>query len=555
MLQAERENEILTAVNETGSASVRSLAQRFRVTEATVRRDLQRLEDRRQLRRIHGGALRLSPDGPPTIGATAEDLLARPQDTPDGLIVAPIENTAARALRQMALRQGIPLLAESAPQSGAVYLGPDNFAAALALSRWVTAEIRRRKLTPTILCVSHDELANAAARRAGLLQGLREAFGEQAEIVTVDGGGLLDQANQVAQAALRVQPAINVILGVNDDSVLGALHACAELGRETGETLVAGVGGEGPTLFGAMRRGAVHACVSLLPKTVGATAIDSLVRSWHGEELGAQIITPWCLYVAAELPAGEGAPVGPPLEPLPENVARHASGKHVEFIVQFRTHEWYQEVAKAMRERAQAYGATFTAHTVGEGLEREVRELRQLIGKEAAAYVRSGESLFLDGGQASCYAARFLAGKRTSVTTHSLAVFNLLHNLPEIQLRLTGGDYHREQNLLHGQGAVQAVAGVRVDKLLLSVDGASERFGLSSASEHELEVLRAMVRSAREVVVLAVHTAFGVDANFHIAGLGSATTVITDSGLSPETRLELSRRGIRVIIASQEIAP
>lgn len=64
---------------------------------------------------------------------------------------------------------------------------------------------------------------------------------------------------------------------------------------------------------------------------------------------------------AAELPAGDGALVGPPLEPMPGNIARHASGKHVEFIVQFRTHEWYQEVAKAMRERAQAYGATFTA--------------------------------------------------------------------------------------------------------------------------------------------------------------------------------------------------
>jgi DeoR family transcriptional regulator of aga operon len=55
--RSERMSAILHALNDTGTVHVADLAARFRVSEATLRRDLSLLEDQRLLTRTHGGAV------------------------------------------------------------------------------------------------------------------------------------------------------------------------------------------------------------------------------------------------------------------------------------------------------------------------------------------------------------------------------------------------------------------------------------------------------------------------------------------------------------------
>jgi DeoR family transcriptional regulator of aga operon/DeoR family fructose operon transcriptional repressor len=57
MLKKERQREILKVVETTGKAEVGALAQRFAVTEMTIRRDLSELGKQGLLERVHGGAL------------------------------------------------------------------------------------------------------------------------------------------------------------------------------------------------------------------------------------------------------------------------------------------------------------------------------------------------------------------------------------------------------------------------------------------------------------------------------------------------------------------
>ncbi|MDD9268862.1 DeoR/GlpR family DNA-binding transcription regulator [Paenibacillus sp. GCM10023248] len=61
MLVAERVQHILRLVNERGSMRVTELSQICRVTEETIRRDLDRLESEGRLLRSYGGAIRLTP--------------------------------------------------------------------------------------------------------------------------------------------------------------------------------------------------------------------------------------------------------------------------------------------------------------------------------------------------------------------------------------------------------------------------------------------------------------------------------------------------------------
>ena len=57
MYAVERRQEIATLIEERGRGDVTELADRFDVTPETIRRDLTELEQRRLLRRVHGGAI------------------------------------------------------------------------------------------------------------------------------------------------------------------------------------------------------------------------------------------------------------------------------------------------------------------------------------------------------------------------------------------------------------------------------------------------------------------------------------------------------------------
>jgi DeoR/GlpR family transcriptional regulator of sugar metabolism len=57
MIQAQREGKILEILNESGGVIVEELANRFSVSVMTIRRDLDRLEERGLVERRHGGAI------------------------------------------------------------------------------------------------------------------------------------------------------------------------------------------------------------------------------------------------------------------------------------------------------------------------------------------------------------------------------------------------------------------------------------------------------------------------------------------------------------------
>lgn len=58
----ERKEKILYALNSYGKISVREIATKLNVTPETIRRDLDDLEEQYKLKRVHGGAVKISYD-------------------------------------------------------------------------------------------------------------------------------------------------------------------------------------------------------------------------------------------------------------------------------------------------------------------------------------------------------------------------------------------------------------------------------------------------------------------------------------------------------------
>ena len=77
MYAVERRQEIATLVEQQGRTDVAELAGRFGVTPETIRRDLTDLEQRRFLRRVHGGAIAISRfRSEPAVAEKAETMAA-----------------------------------------------------------------------------------------------------------------------------------------------------------------------------------------------------------------------------------------------------------------------------------------------------------------------------------------------------------------------------------------------------------------------------------------------------------------------------------------------
>jgi DeoR/GlpR family transcriptional regulator of sugar metabolism len=102
---------------------------------------------------------------------------------------------------------------------------------------------------------------------------------------------------------------------------------------------------------------------------------------------------------------------------------------------------------------------------------------------------------------------------------------------------------------LTGHTAELALRELRADKLFLAVTGITLGFGLSHTDMAEVSMKQAMLRAAREVVLLADHTVFGQESVAQVAPTEAVHTVITDEALPASVRLELKKLGIEVVVA------
>lgn len=560
---SEREKEIIQIVNNGGGSAVRHLAERFDVTEATIRRDLRKLETLQLLERTHGGAI---PTGT-SLGLLQQQVSDGTMNATDALILAPVQNTASHTLRERSLRKNIPFLAESCPQEGAIYLGPDNYAAAYTLGQWTGKHFLKvwgSNAVGHLLDITQDKFPNTQERSRGFEEGIMSVLGEQLHIETIDGGGLYSNVYQTASDALRLHPEINLMFGINDDSILAGIQAYLDLNRDPDRLIAVNVGVEGDTVIRALTsESPLRACIGLFPDAVAQLAIGAIVHLWNEGEIGDEVITPHALLTAdnlseyyretqdgwAVIPAAWGRLHTPAwiaeISPLTEE-------REVSFVILYRTHEWYQNLSRAMARYAADLNIRFTVRDLADDLKNEIRELRRLIGKVAASLIHDGDTVLLDTGIPTSNITQFIQGRKNlTVITNSIDVFQRLHQNSSLKLILTGGEYDSDSGSFIGRGAHLLLKEMRVDKAFLVAGGVSTEFGISSVTMDEAELRRSMIRAAREIIVLADHTVLDSESNFHVAGLESVDMLVTDSGIWASQRLELSQIGIRVLVADE----
>src|SRR6185312_5851632 len=94
------------------------------------------------------------------------------------------------------------------------------------------------------------------------------------------------------------------------------------------------------------------------------------------------------------------------------------------------------------------------------------------IGRTAAALVRPGQIVILDGGTTTLQLARHLPPDlQATVVTHSPTIAVALVEHPSVEVVLIGGRLFKHSVVAVGAAAVEAVARIRADLYFMGVTG------------------------------------------------------------------------------------
>jgi Transcriptional regulators of sugar metabolism len=181
---------------------------------------------------------------------------------------------------------------------------------------------------------------------------------------------------------------------------------------------------------------------------------------------------------------------------------------------------------------------------------RENMDKKALIAKKAAELVRPGDRIILDSGSTITELAKCLSGAtELVVVTNAINIALIIGANPNCELMVTGGDFKAPTLSLTGEKAAAFFRNIYVDKLFLATGGISPTLELTYPGYSDLAVKKAMIDASKEIYLLADSTKFGVASFASLGVMDYVDALVTDSGVSEETRKQLEALGVRLIIA------
>lgn len=182
--------------------------------------------------------------------------------------------------------------------------------------------------------------------------------------------------------------------------------------------------------------------------------------------------------------------------------------------------------------------------------ESEQADEKARIGRAAAGLVADRETVFLGSGTTVLEVARNLRDrKQLTVITNSLPVLNTLAGLKEITVISLGGMLRDSELSFIGHITEQALAEVRVDKVIVGTRGLSLEHGLTNDYLQETLTDRAILKIGREVIIVADYSKVNRVATALLAPLDAMNTLVTDANADKKFLQAIKKQGIQVVTA------
>jgi len=181
-------------------------------------------------------------------------------------------------------------------------------------------------------------------------------------------------------------------------------------------------------------------------------------------------------------------------------------------------------------------------------------EEKRRIGLMVASLIEDGDIIFINSGTTATQIINHIPSEVdvTVITNNVSAALEV--GGARFELILLGGSFQPRSNSVAGRFAIANLNQVYASKAFIGVDGISLKYGCTVPSNAEAEVVRLMIeRTHGPVTVVTDSSKWGRVSNFEIVSIDQIHKLITDDGLAPDARAELSARSIKVLVAGTEL--
>jgi DeoR family transcriptional regulator, glycerol-3-phosphate regulon repressor len=189
-----------------------------------------------------------------------------------------------------------------------------------------------------------------------------------------------------------------------------------------------------------------------------------------------------------------------------------------------------------------------------ENIEYSARQALNLDAKEriarlVAAHIPAHSSLFINIGTTTEAVARaLLQHEGLRVVTNNLNVAAILSRITSFEVRVTGGVVRSDGGLV-GQAASEAIGQFSLDYGVIGISGIGADGTLLDFDYAEVRVTQAIIRNARQVLLVADQTKFGRHAMVRAGSIADVDTLFTDALPPHPLRKLLKKLDIAVRVA------
>jgi DeoR/GlpR family transcriptional regulator of sugar metabolism len=176
------------------------------------------------------------------------------------------------------------------------------------------------------------------------------------------------------------------------------------------------------------------------------------------------------------------------------------------------------------------------------------QEEKARIGQAAAGLVQDGQTVILGGGSTVAEVAKCLFGRPIQIITNSIPVAQIFWECRQTEVTLTGGYLYPRLGIQFGPICERMLHSISADVAIMGIRGISAD-GLSDSSTLVVESIRAMIKCAQRVVIVADNTKFGRNAMVHVADLNEVDQIVSDRDLALEYCRLLDEKGVGYILA------
>ena len=206
---------------------------------------------------------------------------------------------------------------------------------------------------------------------------------------------------------------------------------------------------------------------------------------------------------------------------------------------------------------SRVHGGAMPANSVSNVDYEERRNLasaeKRLIGIAAADLIPENSSVMLNLGTTTEQVARGLTGHSGLVViTNNINVINILNGTPGKELILAGGVVRQADGGIVGEAAVEFIRQFKADIAVIGASAIDDDGAILDYDQREVSVARAILDSARRVILVADHLKFERTAPMRICGLDRVDMFVTDKAPPAAFMRACKTHGVTVEIVGQD---